>query len=132
MYNTRDKVLGPNSASPFSPFQVYPSFEGDLALGQNGSQKNPQITSPTNDIYVDINVTKEIPFNKNAPGSGITNYCDDTRIITIVPLNTTCMITGPGDSHFGYFGFRDAANPTKLVSDGAMSVVVDNWKNILN
>ena len=52
LYNTRDKVLGPNSVSPFSPFQVYPSFEGDLVLGQNGSQKNPQITSPTNDIYV--------------------------------------------------------------------------------
>jgi hypothetical protein len=40
------------------------------------------------------------------------------------------MITGAGDSHFGYFGFRDIANNTKLKDDGAMDVVVNNWKNI--
>jgi hypothetical protein len=50
LYNPKDKVLGPNSINPFSPFQIYPSFEGDLALGQNGSQTSPQISLPTKDI----------------------------------------------------------------------------------
>ena len=36
LYNYKDKLLGPNSVNPFSPYQIYPSFEGDLALGQSG------------------------------------------------------------------------------------------------
>ncbi len=34
-----------------------------------------------------------------------------------------------GDSHFGYFGFRDATNNAKLVDDGSMDVVVSDLKN---
>jgi hypothetical protein len=124
LYNPKDKLLGPNSVKPFSPYQVYPSFEGDLALGQSGSQISPKISLPAN--YVDINVTKEIPFNNDSDANGI---CDDIRILTLrPPFEKLCMITGPGDSHFGYFGFR--ANKTTLKDNGAMDVVVNNWKNI--
>ena len=123
LYNPQDKVLGPNSLNPFSPFQIYPSFEGDLALGQNGSQTFPKISLPTN--FVDIKVQKEIPFNTDADGD---KRCDDLRL-TLKPVKWTCMITGAGDSHFGYFGFRDPAHNTELKDDGAMNVVVDNWKN---
>jgi hypothetical protein len=41
------------------------------------------------------------------------------------------MITEAGDSHFEYFGFRDAVDNTKLEDDGAMNIVVDNWKNVM-
>lgn len=123
LYNSKDKVLTPNSINPYSPYQVYPSFEGDLALGQNGSQTVPKISIPSN--YVDINVTKEIPFNNDSDANRI---CDDLRILTLRPYENLCMITGAGDSHFGYFGFR--ANNTTLKDNGAMNVVDDNWKNI--
>ena len=124
LYNSKDKLLGPNSVNPFSPYQIYPSFEGDSALGQSGSQTTPKISLPSN--YVDINVTKEIPFNNDSDANGI---CDDIRILTLrPPFEKLCMITGPGDSHFGYFGFR--ATKLTLKDDGAMNVVVNNWKNI--
>ena len=133
LYNPKDKVLGPNSTNPFSPYQIYPSFEGDLAPGQNGSQTPPD--KALREKYVDIDVTKEIPFNKDAAGIGNVSignlsveYCDDTRILS--PPIPTCMITKAGDSHYGYFGFRDAKNHTKLKADGAMDVIVNNWKNI--
>jgi hypothetical protein len=97
-----------------------------LALGQSGSQTSPKISLPSN--YVDINVTKEIPLNNDSDANG---SCDDIRILTLrSPFEKLCMITGAGDSHFGYFGFRDIANNTKLKDDGAMDVVVNNWKNI--
>jgi hypothetical protein len=35
-----------------------------------------------------------------------------------------------GDNHGGYFGFRDVENNTRLVDDGAISIVVDNWNRI--
>jgi hypothetical protein len=40
------------------------------------------------------------------------------------------MIIARGDNHGGYFGFRDTENDTRLVDDGAMNVVVDNWSGI--
>jgi hypothetical protein len=39
------------------------------------------------------------------------------------------MITGTGDSHFGYL-VRDAVDNTKLKDDRSINVVVDNWKNV--
>jgi hypothetical protein len=50
------------------------------------------------------------------------------RLLTLrPPFEMRRMITGAGDSHFGYFGFR--TNNTNLVDNGAMDVVVDNWNN---
>jgi hypothetical protein len=125
LYNTKDNTLGPNPVNPFYPYQVYPSFEGDLALGQNGSQVHPKIALPNN--YVDINVTAKIPLNRDADGD---TKCDDLRIINETnPFNKTCMITEAGDSHYGYFGFRDPIDNTKLNSTGAMDIVVSNLMN---
>jgi hypothetical protein len=33
-YISKDKALGPNSVNPFSPYQIYTSFEGDIAHPQ--------------------------------------------------------------------------------------------------
>ena len=40
------------------------------------------------------------------------------------------MIIARGDNHGGYFRFRDTETDTRLVDDGAMNVVVDNWSMI--
>ncbi len=124
MYNTKDNTLGPNTVNPFSPYQIYPTFEGDLALGQNGSQIYPNITLPNN--YVDINITEKIPFNTDANGD---KDCDDWRLLTLKPVKLSCMITQAGESHYGYFGFRDADNKTRLIDIGAMDILVSNLKN---
>jgi hypothetical protein len=125
IHNPHDKVLGPNPINSFSPLQIYPSFEGDLALGQNGSQTFPNISLPIN--YVDIELERqEIPFNKDADGNTV---CDDLRL-TLKPVNWMCMITGAGDSHYGYFGFRDATESRILKDDGVINLVVDNWNNV--
>lgn len=55
-------------------------------------------------------------------------YCDDLRL-TLKPVKWICMITGTGDSHFGYL-VRDAVDNTKLKDDRSINVVVDNWKNV--
>ena len=34
-----------------------------------------------------------------------------------------------GDNHAGYMGFRDPNNTNQLEDDGAINVVVENWKN---
>ena len=124
LYNTKDNTLGPNTVNPFSPYQIYPTFEGDLALGQNGSQIYPNITLPNN--YVDINITEKIPFNTDANGD---KDCDDWRLLTLKPVKLSCMITQAGESHYGYFGFRDADNKTRLIDIGAMDILVSNLKN---
>ncbi|WP_148685665.1 DUF726 domain-containing protein [Candidatus Nitrosocosmicus hydrocola] len=122
LFNAEDKVLAPNPANPFSPYQIYPSFEGDLALGQNGSQLFPPISLPSN--YVDVNVTKEIPFNSNADGD---QYCDDLRLLSLNPAVWSCAITKAGDSHYGYFGFR--LNESEIIDDGVVNIIVNNWNS---
>jgi hypothetical protein len=122
LFNPKDKAFEPNSTNPFSPFQVYPSFEGDLALGQNGSQIFPNITLPTN--YVQTDVQNEIIFNIDADMDG---HCDVGFFNVSNPETFIYTITGVGDNHSGYFGFR--ANNTRLEDDGAMNVVVNDWKS---
>ena len=39
-------------------------------------------------------------------------------------------IIGRGDNHLGYLGFRNATDNTRLMDDGAINIVVDNWKNV--
>lgn len=34
-----------------------------------------------------------------------------------------------GDNHGGYMGFRNAIDKEILTDDGAINVLVDNWKN---
>ena len=40
-FSSKDNLLEPNPEKPYYPFQIYPSFETDRALGQNGYQKIP-------------------------------------------------------------------------------------------
>jgi hypothetical protein len=49
-----------------------------------------------------------------------------TSICPILP--DSCTINAVGENHLGYFGFRSAANGM-LIDDGAMNVVVNNWRN---
>lgn len=53
--------------------------------------------------------------------------CDDPRITPTNPK--MCIITAPGDSHYGYFGFRDATDNKILDNDGAMDIVISTLKN---
>jgi Alpha/beta hydrolase of unknown function (DUF900) len=95
--------------------EVYPLAERfDKALGQTGA--TPGITIPTN--YKDMNVTKEIPANNDAEGDGV---CDAS----------TCDIAHieKGQNHLGYWGFVDSRGG-HFIDDGAMNVVVANWKKI--
>jgi pimeloyl-ACP methyl ester carboxylesterase len=120
LYNPEDSIFKPNLIYPFFPFQIYPAYEGDWALGQSGYQVVPydiRLSLPTN--YIQINVQNEIP-----------PICDaDADHKPDFPLATNQIIVR-GNNHGGYFGFRNATDNTKLIDDGAMNVVVDNWKNL--
>jgi esterase/lipase superfamily enzyme len=101
-------------------FQIYPSYEGDWALGQTGYQTTPfNIVQSLPANYHQTNVQDEIPPSCDADGDKEPDF----------PLATN-MIIARGDNHGGYFGFRDTENDTRLVDDGAMNVVVDNWSRI--
>jgi hypothetical protein len=149
LFNPSDKVLGPNSTFPYSPIQIYPSFEGDLALGYNGSQTLPNITLPAN--YNQVNVHDEIKNISDADGiagedfdlcsmTGDMNwkayYCKlknegwDYGLCSLIILNSCRVDTGY--NHAGYLGFRDVtnSNSNELVDDGAINIVVDSWNNI--
>lgn len=120
LYNTEDNALEPNPFYPFYPHQIYPSYEGDWALGQSGHQTIPydiSLSLPTN--YNQINVQNEIPPICDADGNSEPDF----------PLEEN-MVIKIGDNHGGYFGFREAVNNTRLLDDGAINVVVDNWKNL--
>ncbi len=77
LFSPEDNVLQPLDA-PY--FGIYPSFEGDQALGQNGSQTKflTNITKPKN--YTDVNVKSEIPENPggvnmtDADGDGVCDF----------------------------------------------------------
>jgi len=124
LYSPKDNVLEPR-VPPY--FGIYPSFEGDQALGQSGSQKIflTKITTPKN--YRDVNVESEIPEN-----SGVVNMtdADGDRECDIGLLNLTTLVCHAeiGDNHAGYIGFRDPNNNSSLADDGAIDAVVDNWK----
>jgi hypothetical protein len=139
LFNPSDKVLGPNSKFPYSPFQIYPSFEGDLPLGYKGYQNLPKITLPKN--YDQINVQYEIKNISDAdaiegedlglcmPG-GDQFYCKikyegwDYGLCDFI--NKSCHIN-TGYNHAGYLGFRNLTDSSKLVDDGAIDIVVKDW-----
>jgi hypothetical protein len=97
---------------------LYPLFEQDDALGLEGAQSDMQPISN----YLDINVQNEIPVITDANGDGRFGGCD-------LPDSFGCTIDNVGDNHFGYVGFRNPSNTAMLVNDGAMNIVVNNWKN---
>ena len=120
LYSSEDNIYQPDFIFPFFPYQIYPSVEGDWALGQNGYQTIPYdiaLSLPKN--YNQINVQNEL-----AP------LCDsngDNKIDETFYRNSAIRI---GDNHGGYLGFRDPTNNSNLLDDGSMDIVVSNWKNI--
>ncbi len=141
LFNPSDKVLGPNSTFPYSPFQIYPSFEGDLALGFTGSQSLPKITLPKN--YDQVNVQDEIKNISDADAIvgedlglcfpvGDQFYCKikyegwDYGLCDFI--NKSCHID-VGYNHAGYLGFRNSTDSSKLLDDGAINIVVEDWNH---
>jgi hypothetical protein len=123
LYNPEDDVLEEDVECLFFSCQpiYYPKNEHDLALGQSGAQSG--ISIPKN--YDQKNVRSEIDFNIDADGDGL---CD-----SFIPLTALCTINRAGDNHFGYVGFRYPFFTTflggTLRDNGAMNIVVNNWKN---
>ncbi len=116
LYDPNDNRLKP----PYG----YPAFEGDFALGYHGKQVG--IDAPPAPIYGDINVEDEIPNIADSDGDG---KCDLPIPNPFNPFGAEiCTITAVGENHFGYFGFRSAVDGT-LIDDGAMNVMVGNWRN---
>jgi hypothetical protein len=117
LYDLHDNMLKP-------PY-LYPTLEGDFALGYHGKQVG--IDAPPAPIYRDIDVKDEIPNIDDSDGDG---KCDVPIPNPFNPFGAEiCTITAVGDNHFGYFGFRSAVDGT-LIDDGAINVVVDNWRSL--
>ena len=134
LYNPEDNVLEPNLNYSL---QIYPSFEGDLALGQSGYQTLLNITLPTN--YKEMNVQDQIAAIRDADGiqAEVFDLCNyDKRFCEIKSqgwdlglcdfFSRVCNVD-IGDNHAGYIGFRDPNNSSSLVDDGAIDIVVRDW-----
>jgi hypothetical protein len=120
LFSSQDNMLEPNPQNPYYPFQIYPSFETDRALGQSGYQRIPY----------NINMTKSLPQNYHETDvkDELVAICDaDADGHPDNPFKSGDNIT-IGDNHRGYLGYRD--NMTKsIINDGAINVVVDSWNN---
>lgn len=117
-------MLEPIPEKPYPPFQIYPSFETDRALGQSGYQKIPSEVDinkslPTN--YDQVDVQDQLPLNSDADGDRV---CDFR-----IPGTNICMITEIGDNHRGYLGYRNPDDNSTIIDNGAINIVVDNWIN---
>lgn len=144
-YNLRSSDDNVLEMYPFRPFdfayRIYPLFEGDLALGQNGYQSSPNITLPENYKEQDIkDQIKDIYDADNIKG-------DDFGLCSSYPnIYTFCQIkeegwdlglcnslgfcrVSTGDNHAGYIGFRNLTNTSLLNDDGAIDVVVSQWNS---
>ena len=107
LFDTQDNALE----------EIYPYYEGgETALGLNGAEQG--ISLPRN--YQDIDVTKEISLLNDANGD---KRCDLPN--PFIP--NYCTIVAIGDNHLGYVGFVSSTNGN-LVDDGAMNIVVEDWK----
>jgi|SRR5918999_559509 pimeloyl-ACP methyl ester carboxylesterase len=123
LFSIKDNVLEPNLTNPFYPFQIYPSFEADRALGQNGYQKVPK--------YQDLKELKSLPGNYDEKDvqNEIAAICDaDADGNPDLPFSIGQTIT-MGDNHGGYIGYRDIADKSRITHDGTINIVVDNWNN---
>jgi hypothetical protein len=121
-FSSKDNMLEPNPKKPYYPFQIYPSFETDRALGQSGYQKVPYDINTTKslpDNYDEKDVKDQLPLNSDADGDGV---CD-----LINPVTNMCTINEIGDNHRGYLGYRNQADNSTIIDDGAINIVVDRW-----
>jgi hypothetical protein len=102
-------------------YQIYPFYEkNDSALGQSGYQIFPypiKASLPQN--YNQTDVKNEILPVCDADGNNVIDF----------PFSEGGLIA-TGDNHHGYMGYRNSTDKSKLVDDGAMNIVVDNWKHI--
>ena len=123
-FSSKDNMLEPNPEKPYYPFQIYPSFETDRALGQSGYQKVPyniNITKSLPDNYTENDVKDQLPLNSDADGDGKCNLR--------IPVTNICTIIEIGDNHRGYLGYRNPVNNLTIIDDGAIDVVVNRWIN---
>lgn len=144
LYNPEDNVLQPQ---PFQQdgyiYQIYPFFENDLALGQSGRDTTiatrDQVSTPP---YYEINVQNQILAIRNADAMEDLHYlyCGFTTCAVTLAGSYDFGLCGGftssyvckvdiGDNHGGYIGFRDSNNINQLKDDGAINIVVKNWKN---
>jgi len=136
LYNPEDNILQ----------FVYPKFDG-IALGNSGRDQDiKEIDKVSTPPYFDINVRSEIPAISNADAMEDKHFvfcgiiiCDSINskgwdMGLCLPfyfgtfLNKNCAV-GIGDNHGGYIGFRAPTNKNLLEDDGAMNIVVENWRN---
>lgn len=144
LYNPEDNMLQPQ---PFQQdgyiYQIYPFFENDLALGQSGRDTTiatrDQVSTPP---YYEINVQNQILAIRNADAMEDLHYlyCGFTTCAVTLAGSYDFGLCGGftssyvckvdiGDNHGGYIGFRDSNNINQLKDDGAINIVVKNWKN---
>jgi hypothetical protein len=118
LYNPEDDILGPTNT--FLPI-IYTAYELDSALGKTGKQDS--IDLPIN--YEETNVSNKISQIRDADGDGFADFPWYFNPIYTLEF---------GDNHLGYVGFRDfiLGFPGRgpLDNSGAMSVVVEDWKEI--
>jgi len=92
-----------------------PRMEDHTALGNTESQKG--ISLPSN--YIQQDVQNEILPLCDANADGKPDFGLTSK---------DCNAMERGFNHMGYMGFRDPTTK-KLMDDGAMNVVVDDWKD---
>jgi hypothetical protein len=118
--NPEDNALQP---LPFAPvdwfYQIYPFFEKDSALGQNGFQAAPGITLPNNFFQVNVKDELMVIHNADAIDGWDVGLCNQFGY---------CQVN-VGDNHLGYRGFRNLTDTNKLMDDGAMSTVINLWQS---
>ncbi|MGN6559500.1 MAG: alpha/beta hydrolase [Candidatus Nitrosocosmicus sp.] len=123
LYDTKDKMLTDEiglSCPFFTCISPYHVSEHHDALGSYG---NESVTYPPTN-YREYDVTSKIILDPDADkdkDQGL--YCD-------VYLYYHCAITGIGDNHMGYMGFRVNNNPqVPVYNSGAIGSVVTDWRN---
>jgi hypothetical protein len=149
LYNPEDNVL---QRQPFQQqgyiYEIYPFFEDDEALGQSGIDTTittqDQVSTPP---YYETNIQNNISAIRDAnamedkhsllcfDGFGRLTTCErnlpgsyDTGLCGGFIGNYVCEVD-IGDNHGGYIGFRDSNNINQLKDNGAINVVVKNWRN---
>lgn len=124
LFSSKDSMLKPNITPAL---QIYPTFESDLALGQNGYQKYP--------LYPILDSKYNLMKRESLPKNYIEKDVKD-ELVAICDADADRHLDKPflvgqnitvGDNHRGYLGYR--VNETKINDDGAINLVVSNWNN---